>query len=116
MTTIIAKNPGGSDIGIEDLGLVVKAGEQRNLTELFSLDDITQSESLKTRVSAAQIVINDGTSDLSISDALDHLDVQTEWEDLGQDESITADRNVEGGVADSVYLPSQVVDGGDANG
>lgn len=80
MTIVIAKNPGGSDLGIEDLGLVVEAGGERILTDLFSLGAITESEDLRTRVSAAQIVINDGISDLSIPEALSQLDILTEFE------------------------------------
>lgn len=111
MTTVIAKNPGAVNVGIEELGIIVKAGEQRDLTELFSLDEVTSATDLKTAVTAGQIVINDGSSDLSISDALLHLDALTEYEGKTV---ISVDKNIDGGRADSIYLPSQNYDGGGA--
>jgi hypothetical protein len=38
------------------------------------------------------------------------------WVAIGGSGGGSGDRNIDGGSADSVYLPSQLIDGGDANG
>jgi len=75
--TIIAKNTTVSSIDLSELGITVAAGGQETLTDMFDTGEIDSCNDLRTRVSADDITINDGTSDLSISDGLDFITVET---------------------------------------
>ncbi len=72
--TIIAKNNAGSPVSIEDLGVEIPGSSQRTLSDTFDFSEICTSEDLKTLVNATTITINDGTSDLNVSDGLDWID------------------------------------------
>lgn len=85
MATIIAKNTTGSSVLIEDLGIEVDAAGQLDLSELFDFEDISNSDDLKSLVSNGTLIINDGASDLSISDGLDQIYHQTVYEDSFED-------------------------------
>ena len=76
--TIIVKNNSGSDVAINDLGILsVPDGGQRDLTASFEPSKIVASSDLQSLVNAGTLVINDGTSDLSSSDGLDLITLQT---------------------------------------
>jgi hypothetical protein len=81
MSTIIAKNDSTAEIFIDDLGIGVPALDEINLTQLFEKEEIVGSDDLDTLVSNGLLIINDGTDDLSISDGLKHINLQTEYED-----------------------------------
>jgi len=81
MSTIIAKNDSTSEIFIDDLGIGIPALDEINLTLLFEKEDITESEDLDSLVSSQSLIINDGIEDLSITNALKHINYQTEYED-----------------------------------
>lgn len=80
-TEIIAKNTTGSNIFIEDLGIDIAADSTANLTELFNVYRISESSDLVAEVQSGNIAINDGSTDLSISNAINHLTLETEYED-----------------------------------
>jgi len=80
-TIVIAKNITASNIIIEDLGIRIPFGSQINLTELFKKIEIGNSDDLDLKVSSGNIVINDGTNDLSITNGLKHINFKTEYED-----------------------------------
>jgi hypothetical protein len=81
MSTIIAINDSTSEIFIEDLGIEIPALGQRDLTEVFSKQIISESKNLVTFVSNGNIIINNGSINLSISNGLKHINIQTEYED-----------------------------------
>ena len=81
MTIIIAKNNTSSAIPLDDLGIEIPGSGQRNLTDNFDKNEISASNDLDTQVSSGNIIINDGTSDLSITDGLRHINFETEYED-----------------------------------
>lgn len=81
MSTIIAKNDSTSEIFIDDLGIGVPSLDEINLTQLFKKNKITESDNLVTLVSNQSLIINNGISDLNVSDALMHINYQTEYED-----------------------------------
>jgi hypothetical protein len=81
VTTIIAKNVSGGDIFLDDLGIDLATDSTTELNLIFSIYLISESSDLRDRVSNGDIVINDGNSDLSVSDGLDHLLLETEYED-----------------------------------
>ncbi len=80
MAIIIAKNVSGSVHTIDDLGIVISIAGQRTLTNECSVDEIDASEDLVTDINSADIVINDGSSDLSIADAIEHVKLVTSYE------------------------------------
>ncbi len=89
MPTVIAKNVDVADVEIEDLGTVIPVSGQETLTDNFTFVEIADSKDLKTEVQNATIVINDGTSDLSMADGLSHISVKSELEtDNATDERV----------------------------
>lgn len=83
-TIIIAKNNTAGAIFIQDLGIEISGSGQRTLTSTFTKTEISTSIDLTSEVSAGNIIINDGTSDLSISDGLAHINFETEYEDVDE--------------------------------
>jgi len=84
---IIAKNNTAVKIPIDDLGVSIPASGQRDLTEVFKKEVIAESKDLPSYVLSGDITINDGVSDLNISDGLKQLTIQTEWEDQDIEDS-----------------------------
>ncbi len=82
MTIIIAKNNTVSAIPLTDLGVEIPGSGYRDLTDTFDLSDILESDDLHDNVSDGFIIINDGTTDLNISDGLKHINFETEYEDI----------------------------------
>ena len=76
--TVIAKNNSGSSVTIDTLGLVIPNTEQASLNLLFPLNQIYENDELYNLVTAGTLVINDGTSDLSVSDAQNFLSVMNQ--------------------------------------
>jgi len=75
---VIAKNPTGGDIYLSRLGVTVPAGNQETLCGVVdapaSFYEVCSDDSLIAQVTAGNIVINDGTSDLATNEALAYLD------------------------------------------
>lgn len=83
MTTwkdIIAINDTTSDIFLEDLGLTIPASSQVDLHEQFEFSEIANADPLKVQVAAGNIIINDGTTNLSITDGLNYIDYWGKYE------------------------------------
>jgi hypothetical protein len=83
LTIIIAKNVAGIDLLIDDLGILLLSGTTRILTDNFSKLDIAESVNLYTYVNSGQIVINNGTRDLSVAEGLQEINFLTELEETG---------------------------------
>lgn len=81
MATIIAKNVGGGEIEVGDLGIILGLGEQITLTDTFETTEIISSADLRAHVEVGDIVINDGSQDLSSTEGIQHLYFETEHED-----------------------------------
>lgn len=73
MWTIIAKNNSGSDQEIEDLGITIPNSGQVTLSDCFAFDRLAGSDDLRSLVNSGDLVINDGTSDLSAALGEDRL-------------------------------------------
>jgi len=72
--TVIAKNITGSPVDITDLGVLnILGGAQVALSDYFRLDEIQESVSLSALISAASVVINDGTVDLTLAQSLIYI-------------------------------------------
>ncbi len=65
MWTVIVKNSGGVAVTVEDLGIAIPAAGQVTLSDQFSHSEISNSEDLRSLVTAGTLVVNDGVSDLS---------------------------------------------------
>jgi len=77
---VIIKNNTESPISINDLsGVTVDSTSQLTLTDIFYFCDIAKSVNLKTYVSNGNIIINDGSSDLSISNGLNHVSIKSSY-------------------------------------
>lgn len=76
MTTniVIVKNNTGTSTFIEDMGVAVPGSGERNFSDIFDFTEICISENLKYFVNNTTFTINNGTSDLNISDAIEYLD------------------------------------------
>lgn len=72
---VIAKNNSRSEQYIYDMGISIKDGQERNLTQQFGEEEIVESDDLKNLISAGTIVINDGSRDLTIPQALDIFNI-----------------------------------------
>ena len=79
---VIAKNVTTFDINLEDMGFTISALSTVNLTDIFSLNDVTESNDLKTNVENENIIINDGVKDLGKEDGLYHITYETAYEDM----------------------------------
>jgi hypothetical protein len=73
--TLILKNTTGSPISINDLGVYVPSNNQINVTQLFASNrsEPIQSIDLANQILAGNVVVNNGTSDLSAADAAKYL-------------------------------------------
>ena len=67
-STIIAKNDSGSTQSF--LATVLQNGESQQISDFYSPDEIDKAEDLNALILSGDIVINDGTGDLSITDAV----------------------------------------------
>ena len=70
---VLIKNISGIDQTIEDLGITIDSTAEMNFDEIFSYDDLAESKDLKDLLNSDDLVLNDGVSDLSSSDAVDYL-------------------------------------------
>lgn len=70
---------GGAPVALADLGITIPAtttfDAHVDSTPAFRHEELAKSENLKAAVSAATVTINDGTDDLSIAQALRHLEL-----------------------------------------
>lgn len=84
MATIIVKNGGGTSVDIDDLGISIPATSQRTLVQdqvgEFTIDELDASQNLYDLVNAGTLVLNDGSADLSSSDGITHVKIDTDWE------------------------------------
>jgi len=100
---IIAKNNTAAKVKIADLGISIPASDQRDLTEVYRKAIITASEDLLVLVANGTFTINDGTEDLSITDGIKQVTMQTEWED----EDIIPPHSLESHIDVDITSPTQ---------
>lgn len=74
--TVIVKNNTGNPVNIDDIGVSLSASEIRTLSDYFDYNDLMESDDLISFVNAGTLTINNGSTDLSIADALDYLQVE----------------------------------------
>lgn len=70
---IIVKNISGIPQTVEDLGIIIDSTAELNLDEIFTYEEIAESNDLKNFIINSDFSISDGTSDLTITQAIDYL-------------------------------------------
>lgn len=80
--TIIAKNITGSPVVLSRLGVTILGGQQLNLTDYFRVEELWEATDLTSAINAAQIIINDGTSDLTATQSLNYVSSQSAQRDI----------------------------------
>lgn len=91
---VILKNNTGSNVNIDDMGVTLSSSQVYTATDYFEFVDLTESDDLKTLVSAATITVNDGTTDLSIAKGLEHLEIESVHLDYIQDGDVIISSNL----------------------
>lgn len=81
MATLILKNTSGSDIIVQDVGAVISALGQDTYQSLVLIRGLASSQQVRQLVQAGTLVVNDGTSDLSVADGIGYLDAL--WSSAG---------------------------------
>jgi len=76
MWTLIIKNNSGSDQIINDLGITVLNGAALNISDQYTFDEISCSDDLRLLVTNGDLVVNDGSADLSSADGVLHLTLE----------------------------------------
>jgi hypothetical protein len=80
---VIAKNDSTADIFLTDLGIKIPGLSEVALSNQFEFAEISGGDSLKTYVGNGQIIINDGTQDLTDPQAgLLHIKERIEADDV----------------------------------
>lgn len=109
---IIAKNTTSTTIDIQDLGLRIKQGTKTEL-DSSNLAAISQSDELKSYIESGAIVINNGTDDLSTSEALDYINTEVDLSSYYtkvETNSLLNDKSNVGHHHDSRYYTESEVD------
>lgn len=89
METIV-RNVTLSNIFIEDMGILLTATESLSILDFgYTKADLDRSNNLKNFVSEGDLVINDGTNDLSVEDALEHISIQSIYADDQDNPGVT---------------------------
>jgi hypothetical protein len=74
MPTLNVKNPGGAEIFIDDVGTNIPASSTVPFSDRANLLRLAHSDSLRALLQAGSLILNDGVSDLSASEALGVLE------------------------------------------
>ena len=74
--TVIIKNNSGSTVELEDFGIELLNGTQIDLTNYFAYDEIGGSRELKDKVLAGDLIVNDGTNDLTAADGAEYVTLE----------------------------------------
>ncbi len=74
--TVIIKNNSGSTVELEDFGIELLNGTQIDLTNYFAYDEIGGSRELKDKVLAGDLIVNDGTNDLTATDGAEYVTLE----------------------------------------
>lgn len=121
--SLILRNENASSVIIDDLGIFVSASSSLNITQLTSAERfaVYASQNLRTKLTAEELILNDGSSDIAVVDIDDFLQrfcvLEHHLEDdhsgnlpetritdggilarLGDDETVTGDWEFTGGI------------------
>jgi hypothetical protein len=74
--TVIIKNNSGSTVELEDFGIELLNGTQKDFTNYFAYDEISGSKELKDKVLSSDLVVNDGTNDLTAANGAEYITLE----------------------------------------
>jgi hypothetical protein len=80
--TLVLKNNGNSPLYVNDLGIEVKVGEDFDLLQSFTAEDITESLDFPLVFSQGGEIVLNGTTQMSLQNVLDYLTPLTRWDKL----------------------------------
>jgi hypothetical protein len=80
--TVIAKNSSGSTVVLSNLGTEILNGTQLTLSDYYEYSDLTDDKELENFISNGDLVINDGTNDLSATEGVNYLSRDNIYNDL----------------------------------
>lgn len=80
--TVIAKNNSGSTVVLSNLGTEILNGTQLTLSDFFEYSDISDDKELESFVNNGDLVINNGSVDLSAADGVNYITRDNVYDDL----------------------------------
>jgi hypothetical protein len=80
--TVIAKNSSGSTVVLSNLGTEILNGSQLTLSDFYEYSDISDDKELEAFVQNGDLVINNGTLDLSATDGVNYITRDNIYDDL----------------------------------
>jgi len=83
MATLTLKNSTGAEVSIADVGVIIPASGQDTYSDGVTIATLCCSVSLRSLVSAGTLIVNNGSSDLSIAEGAVYL--ATLWSNVGFD-------------------------------
>lgn len=95
--TLIIKNNTASVVTIADVGMLIPASGQDSYADAQQIVELSASNSLRDLLTASTLTVNDGSSDLSLAQALIYLEKL--WSRRGQVEAIQIP-DLEGVISD----------------
>jgi len=80
--TVIAKNNSGSTVVLSELGTEILNGSQLTLSDFYEYSDLTDDKELSDFVQNGDLIINNGSIDLSPNDGVRYLTRDNLYDDL----------------------------------
>lgn len=95
--TVVIKNTSGSNVVLQDLGYEIGNGVTVTLSDYFTYGEITDSFDLQVAVLAGNLIVNNGTVDLSASAGSDYITRDNIYRDMQTHYTKAELANVNGG-------------------
>ncbi len=73
MFTVVIKEPNVTDVEVEDLGITVTQNTSITMSDQFTYFELAGSDDLRTKVNSGDLVVNDGSGDLSSANGVIYL-------------------------------------------
>jgi len=74
MWICIITNNAGINLPINDLGIILNPGEQRDFGQFFTIDQVKASKNLFDLVASQGVIVNNGRKNLNVSKGLQYLE------------------------------------------
>ena len=95
---VVIKNNSGSNVVLQDLGYEIGNGVTVTLSDYFTYGEITDSFNLQAAVLAGNLVVNNGTIDLSAADGVNYIIRDNIYRDLQTHYTKAEMANINGGA------------------
>jgi len=87
---LVVKNEGTEDVLIEDLGFTISGESQEQVNDLFDIRSFLLSENLRQFALAGTLKLNDGTSDIPVSEVDDFIQYHNTGPDQAHEVAVDA--------------------------